>query len=293
VAQESDILADARALEIVARRNVSSLLAGNYVTSVRGSGMEFHEARHYVAGDPVRHIDWNMTARHDEPFVRTYLEEREREVIVAVDVSASMRAGWQARTKLETAMELAATLGLSAIDAGDRLGWLTFDEEVRDFERPLGGRAHLYAMLRKLVERGRAPARRTRVSDPRAAIHAIQSLRGRRFVVFVISDFIDYDVPDDLRYIRRRHDVSLLHVYDPFEYAGPGPVRFLASSPEGPEAAGVVGTDAAGPLAEAQRALGEAAGRYGILVESVATVDPVGRALAAFFHRHRKRSWIP
>lgn len=287
---ESELLARVRALEIVARQNVSSLYTGNYVTTVRGSGMEFNEARHYVHGDPERHIDWNMTARLDEPFVRTYLEEREREVIVAVDVSASMHTGWQERGKLETALELAATLGLAAIDAGDRLGFLTFHERVVDFARPVGGRRQLYTFLRALVGQHEVSPPRTQASDPRAAIHAIQALRGKRFVVFLVSDFIDHDVPEDLRFVGQRHDVSLVHVYDPFEYAGPGPVRLLAAAPEGPMRARSVGLDSSGSLEQMQRFLAETAARYGLATVSVSTTAPVGRSLSDFFHR--KQQWI-
>jgi uncharacterized protein (DUF58 family) len=290
LADEREILKRVRALEIAARRNVTSLYTGNYLTTVRGSGMEFHEARHYVHGDPERHIDWNMTARLDEPFVRTYLEEREREVFIAVDVSASMHAGWQERTKLELALELAATLGLSAIEAGDRLGYLTFHERVIDFQRPSGGRGQLYTFLRTLLGHQDRPPERTGASDPRAAIHAIQQLRGRRFVVFLISDFIDHDVPDDMRYIGLRHDVSLVHVYDPFEYAGSGPLRLLASAPEGPAGLHPVGTDCSGPLEEMQRFLGQAAARFRLGVLSVSTTMPAGPTLAEFFHR--KQQWI-
>lgn len=287
---ESGILAQLRALEIVARRNVSSLYTGNYLTTVRGSGMEFNEARHYVHGDPERHIDWNMTARLDEPFVRTYLEEREREVIIALDVSASMHTGWQERSKLETAIELAATLGLSVIEAGDRLGYLTFHERVVDFSRPMGGKRQLYTFLRALVRQPAVTPPRTRASDPRAAIHAIQELRGRRFVVFVVSDFIDHDVPDDLRFVGQRHDVSLAHIYDPFEYAGPGPVRMLAAAPEGRAATRSIGPEASGSLEQMQRFLAETAARYGLLTFSLATTMPVGRTLSDFFHR--KQQWI-
>jgi uncharacterized protein (DUF58 family) len=290
VTGESGILSQLRALEIVARRNVSSLYTGNYLTTVRGSGMEFNEARHYVHGDPERHIDWNMTARLDEPFVRTYLEEREREVIIALDVSASMHTGWQERGKLETAIELAATLGLSAIEAGDRLGYLTFHERVVDFSRPVGGKRQLYTFLRSLVRQPMVTPPRTRASDPRAAIHAIQALRGRRFVVFIVSDFIDHDVPDDLRFVGQRHDVSLAHIYDPFEYAGPGPVRMLAAAPEGRAATRSIGPEASGSLEQMQRFLAETAARYGLLTFSLATTMPVGRTLSDFFHR--KQQWI-
>jgi uncharacterized protein (DUF58 family) len=284
------ILAAVRALEIAARRNVSSIYEGNYLTSLRGSGLEFHEARRYLPGDPVRHIDWNMTARLGEPFVRTFLEEREREIFVAVDVSASMFAGWQERSKLQTAIEVAATLGLSAVEAGDRLGLLTFDDRVHDFHRPLGGRRQLYTLLRVLVEAERRGPRRTQVSDPRAAIHAIQGLRGRRFVVFLVSDFIDHDVPDDLRYVRRRHDVSLIHIYDPLEHATHGPLRLLATAPEGAATTGLVDLERAEPLDEMQRFLESSAASLGMLVLSLSTREPVGTSLTRFFRR--KQQWL-
>lgn len=280
-----DLLTRVRALELVAKRNVTSQYTGNYVTTVRGGGMEFHEARHYQPGDPERHIDWNMTARFDAPYVRTFLEEREREVVVAVDVSASMYAGWQERSKLETAVEIAATLALSAVEAGDRLGFVLFDDHVVAQAPPRGGKAQLHRLLRALA--GQTRPRRTPGSDPREAIHAIQALPGRRHVVFLISDFIDHDVPDDLRYLGDQHDVSLVHVYDPFEYAGPGPVRLLAASTEGPGGLRRVGTDVAGTLDDMHSFLRAAAHRLGLMTLPVSTTDPIGRTLAAYFHRRR------
>lgn len=283
------LLRQTRALEIAARRNVTSTLAGNYVTRVRGSGMEFHEARPYRPGDPERTIDWNMTARLGEPWVRVFLEEREREVVVALDVSASMHAGWQARSKLETAVEVAATIGLSAIEAGDRLGFLTFRDRVDRLHRPLGGRAQLHRMLRCLVEASHEPPVRTDSSDPRAAIHAIQALGQRRLVVFLVSDFLDHDVPEDLRFLGWRHDVTLVHVFDPFEHAGPGPVRLLAHAPEGSGEVALTGIDCGGPLGATEGWLRRAATPLGIDVHPVACTDPIGRSLASFFHR--KRPW--
>jgi uncharacterized protein (DUF58 family) len=272
-------------LEVLARENVSSVLSGNYLTSIRGSGLEFHEARQYQPGDPVRHIDWNMTARTDEPWVRTYLEEREREFFIALDVSASMYTGWQERTKLETAIEAAATLAVSVDRAGDRLGWVLFTDEVVEVVRPGRGGAQLYRFLRRLVRVLEEPPDRHAGSDPRQAIHAIQEMRGRRFAVFLISDFLDHDVPEDIAHIRIRHDVSLLHIYDPFEYAGSGPVRLLAQSPEGPAGTGITTLGHSSDLAEVQQTLTEAAGLRRVLMHSMSCADPVGPSLAAFFHR--------
>ena len=125
-----DLLRKVRRLELVARRNVSSLFAGNYLTTILGQGLEFHEARRYVPGDSVRRIDWKMTARRGVPYVRTFLEERQREIFIALDVSPSMATGWQDKTKLEVAVEMAASLAVSAVDSGDRLGFVTFADRV-------------------------------------------------------------------------------------------------------------------------------------------------------------------
>jgi uncharacterized protein (DUF58 family) len=224
------LLRDVRLLELIARRNAAGVLAGDYASAVLGSGLVFHEARRYVQGEPARLIDWNITARAGEPYVRVHQEERQREIVVALDVSPSMHVGFQARTKLEYAVELAATLAVSAIEGGDRLGWVVFADRALEVARPRPGRAQLFRGLQAMLAHTGPWTRPVAVSDPRAAIHAIEGQRGGRYVVFLISDFIDHDVPEDLRYLRARHDVSLLHVFDPVEYAPPGPVAFEAVS---------------------------------------------------------------
>lgn len=282
----AELLKRVRSLAIAARRNVSSQFAGNYITGVRGAGMEFHEARHYQPGDPIRSIDWNMTARSDEAWVRTYLEEREREVIVAIDVSPSMFTGWQARTKYDTAMEIAATIAVSTEDVSDKIGWLFFSDELHQLVLPNRGGAHLHRMLRCLVERQHiGPPYAQAGSDPRAAIHAIQRFRGRRFIVFLISDFMDHDVPDDLAYVRTRHDVSLFHIYDPFEYAQAGPVRFVATAPEGtanPQSTRLgIQPDLHATVSDLKRS----AAKHRMLVESISTKAHIGPTLSGFFHK--------
>jgi uncharacterized protein (DUF58 family) len=285
-----DLLGRAESLEIVARRNVASVRTGAYRSAVVGRGLEFHEARRYVQGEPVRWIDWKMTARLDEPWVRRFVEEREREVIVAVDVSPSMHVGWQERTKLETAIELAATLAVSVVDGHDRLGLVCFAEQVHEVLRPELGKVQLYRVLRSLVRHLEAPPTACVVSDPRSAIHAIEAHRGRRFVVFLISDFLDHDVPEDLRYLRRRHDVSLLHVYDPLEYPKAGPVRLPARPNEGPAPHSWVRFDRGESVSAVQRHLAFEAGRLGIEWRSVSSAEPVAPVLVdLFLERQRNR----
>ena len=285
-----ELLRRVRRLEMVARHNAASWLLGEYLTSIRGQGMVFHESRKYVAGEPARHIDWNVTARTGEPYVKVHLEERQRDVMVVLDVSPSMHTGFRHRTKLELGVELAATLAVAAQEAGDRVGHLLFADQVLAHSRPRGGRPQLFQILRSLLDHTQPWNRPVHVSDPRVAIHALQSERRGRFVVLLISDFIDHDLPDDLRYLRAHHDVSLLHVYDPVEM-GSAPVRFAAHAPEGSPDSGHRGFLELGEqedLATMDRFLRDQAGPLRIATASFATDRSVRSSLDAFFHRKRR-----
>ncbi len=292
-----ELLAEVRELELVARRNVSSLFAGNYLTTIPGRGLEFHEARHYVQGEPVRRIDWKMTARMGAPYVRTFLEERQREIFIALDVSPSMATGWQEKTKLEVAVEVAATLAVSAVAAGDRLGFVTFSDRVFELDRPRAGKRQLFRALKTFASVLAGEPEPCEESDPRCAVHAIQRFRGRRFVVFLISDFIDHDVPEDLKYFKKRHDVSLIHLYDPLEYvsfaplrgdaSSSGVVRLAAFAPEGAGGVASVAPGETGSLEEMTAFLERECDKYGIDFSSHPTTDPVGGALTELFQRKR------
>ena len=291
----AELLGRVRSLELVARRNAAGLLAGDYVTAIPGRGLLFHETRKYVRGEPARLIDWNITARLGEPYVKVHLEERQREILVAVDVSPSMHTGFQNRSKLEFAVELAATLSVSAIDAGDRLGLVVFADRVLERRRCAGGRRQLFEVLRTLLGHTGPWRRPVEQSDPRAALRAIEERRGKRFVVFLISDFIDHDVPEDLKYVGARHDVSLLHVYDPVEYQASGAVRFRARSPEraGPprafSSAVAVSPGEAGTLDQIQSFLHTEAARYGIAAASLSTAESVSGGLGRFLYAKAQR----
>lgn len=293
----AELLADIRLLELVARHNAAGLLSGDYVTSIPGRGLLFHETRKYVPGEPARRIDWNITARLGEPYVKVHLEERQRDVVIALDISPSMHTGFQDKTKLELGVELAATLALSAVESGDRVGHVLFADRVIAESRPMGGRKQLFRVLRSLLDNTGSWKREVLQSDPRAAIEAIERHPGRRFVVFLISDFIDHDLPEDLKFVRARHDVSLLHVYDPVEFEATRAVRFQGVSPEpgaGPSARGGrpawVSPGDTGGLAEMERFLRTEAARFRIEVASLSTADPVFESLGAFLHSKRRRA---
>jgi len=287
-ADELSLLKEIHCLEIVARRNVTSLLAGNYRSTIIGRGMDFHEARRYVQGESIRQIDWKMTARMGEPYVKTFLEERQREVFVAVDVSPSMFCGWHRRNKMETAIEIAATIAVSAVDAGDKLGFLTFSDRVHRLEMPRIGREQLFSFVHAMMKDLENGPPEAVVSDPRTAIHSLQHFRGRAFVVFLISDFLDADVPEDLDYLTARHDLSLMHVFDEIEFASDSPARFPAMAPEGGGLFSAPGKpEKLGDLEKIRQRLRSTGARHGCHFTSLSTTDDIGKGLAVFFNRRR------
>ncbi len=232
-ADAGDLLARVRALELAARRNAAGRLEGRWATSIKGRGLLFEEPRRYVPGDSVRRIDWNITARVAEPHVRVHREERQRRVLLLVDVSPSMHFGTRRCTKLELAVELAATLAVSAVEAGDRVGYVTFADRVLSDSRPRGGRAQLFRTLRALLDATGEWRRTVELSDPRAAIHRAESYGGGAMSIFVLSDFLDEDIARDLAYLRPRHEVSLLGLFDPLELELPAAPRLLTRAAEG------------------------------------------------------------
>ena len=146
-----EVLKEVRRIQIVARRQVNDLLAGEYLSVFKGRGMEFDSVREYVPGDEIRSIDWNVTARSGAPYVKTFCEERELTVLLAVDISASGIFGSQQRSKLETAVEVAAVLMFTALKNHDKVGLLFFADEVVKYIPPRKGRASVLRLIRELL----------------------------------------------------------------------------------------------------------------------------------------------
>ncbi|MCB1157650.1 MAG: DUF58 domain-containing protein [Leptospiraceae bacterium] len=283
------LLKSVKELELVARKNAYSLLSGEYVTTLPGKGLLFHEARKYVLGEPIRMIDWNMTARLGEPYVKVFQDEREREVFVCLDVSPSMYSGWQEKTKLEYAIEMAATLAVSTIQSRDKLGFIIFNDKTLEVVRPQAGKIQLFRALKaflKYSEMEEAPF--CEQSDIRAAIHGVQQFQGKRFIIFILSDFIDQDVPDDLKYIRAVHDLNLLHIYDPFEYTYSKEVFFDAYAPEGERRDYSIYPGEPDSLESIRKYLDDECKRFRLSFGSFSTKEPVDRCLRELFHNKRK-----
>lgn len=209
--QTAELLRKVRRLEIRSRHLVEDLFAGQSESVFKGRGIEFEEVRHYVPGDEVRDIDWNVTARMGAPYVKRFVEERELTVVLVVDVSRSMRFGTSGPEKRELAAELAAILGFAAMRHNDRVGLVLAGRQVEHFVRPARGRTHLLRLLRDVLG-ATSTTGGTRLSN--AARFVTRTTR-RRALVFWISDFEDRLDPRDWKVLGKRHDVTAIVLRDP------------------------------------------------------------------------------
>src|SRR3990172_7254096 len=182
----AEILKKVQRIQIVANRAVNDLFAGQYKSVFRGRGMEFDEVRLYQPGDDIRTIDWNVTARTGDCFIKRYCEERELTVLFVVDVSASGIFGSTDHSKLDLVIEIAALLMFSALKNNDKVGLITFCDEVVEFIPARKGKGHVLRMIRQLVD-VHPVARDTNIDG---ALEFLNRVQKRRAVVFLISDFL-------------------------------------------------------------------------------------------------------
>ena len=204
-----------RRIEITTRKLVEDGLAGDYHSVFKGRGMEFDEVRQYIPGDDVRAIDWNVTARTGEPYVKSYVEERELTVMLAVDVSRSGDFGTRNRFKRELAVELAAVMSIAATTNNDKVGLLLFTDRVELLVPPTKGRSHVLRMLRDLLAFEPVGTG----TDIRLALDTMNVLLKRRSIVFLVSDFlVDPGAYRQAMLVtNRRHDVVAFDISDPME----------------------------------------------------------------------------
>jgi len=183
----------------------------------KGLGIEFNEVREYTAGDDVRSIDWNVTARTGSPHVKSYVEERELTVLLVVDGSGSLDFGTQERSKEETAAEVCALLAFSAIRNNDKVGLLIFTDQVECYVPPRKGRRQVLRVIREILY----AEPQHRQTDLAQALEYVNHVLTRRAIVFVISDFLTGGYAKPLQVAARRHDVVCLRVEDPREVTVP------------------------------------------------------------------------
>jgi len=207
------IMKRVRHLEIRARRLVRETFGGEYQSSFKGQGLDFNEFREYQHGDDIRFLDWNVTARMNTPYIRTFREERELSMILAVDVSASSLFGNHDISKRDLAAELTAVLGFSAHGNGDKTGLLLFAGEPLLFLPPTKGSRQILRSVREVLTSD--PVNAT-TDLPAACNFLVRSVR-RRSLVFLISDFLDTDLGRPLATLARKHETIALHLTDPLE----------------------------------------------------------------------------
>jgi uncharacterized protein (DUF58 family) len=223
-----EILRKIRRLELRTRRLVESSFAGQYQSVFKGRGMNFEEVRPYSPGDEIRAIDWNVTARTGEPYIKKFTEEREMTVMILLDVSASGNFGSVKESKRELAAEVAAILAFSAIHNNDKVGLLLFSDRVELFIPPKKGRLHILRLIREMLffrPKGLG-------TDLAGALEYLNKVVTRRAVLFVISDFLTGDFSRPLNVTARRHDVVALPIVDPAEEALPDVGVILLEDPE-------------------------------------------------------------
>ncbi|MCI4671236.1 MAG: DUF58 domain-containing protein [Bacteroidia bacterium] len=214
----AEILKKVRKIEIKTRDLSNQVFSGGYHSAFKGRGMSFSEVRSYQYGDDVRNIDWNVTARLEDPYVKVFEEEREITVMLLVDVSGSTFFGTQVnkegeeRIKRDVLTEIAAVLSFSATNNNDKVGMLMFTDQIETFIPPKKGRNHILRIIRELVDF--EPKRQG--TDLAETLRNLTNILKKRSIVFILSDFMHVgpDYKDALSIARKRHDVVGLHIFD-------------------------------------------------------------------------------
>ena len=215
---ENDILKRVRKIEIKTRGLSNEIFAGKYHTAFRGRGMSFSEVREYRAGDDVRDIDWNVTARSSKPYIKVYEEERELTMMLLVDVSASRTFGSTSHTKKNVITEIAAVLAFSAAQNNDKVGCIFFSDKIEKFIPPKKGKSHILMIIRELLQ-FKPESNRTALSE---AVRYLTNVNKKRCTTFILSDFINARsdralAEDALKIATGKHDLVGIRVWDPRE----------------------------------------------------------------------------
>ena len=205
-----EILKKVRKIEIKTRRLSDHIFSGEYHSSFKGRGMTFSEVRQYQYGDDVRAIDWNVTARYNEPYVKVFEEERELTMMLLVDVSGSEFFGTTQQFKRDTITEIAATLAFSAIQNNDKVGLLLFSNDVELFIPPKKGKSHVLRIIRELIE-FHPKSTKTNISE---ALKFLFGVLKKKAIVFMLSDFMDDNYEQTLKIAGKKHDITGIRVYD-------------------------------------------------------------------------------
>lgn len=208
-----EILSKIRKLEIQTKGLVNSIFGGEYQSAFKGRGMEFSEVRAYTYGDDIRQIDWNVTARNGEPYIKIFEEEREQHLMLCVDISPSGFFGSRSQTKMELAIEVCAVIAFSAIKNGDKVGMVLFSNKIEKVVPPKKGRTHVLRLIRELYVTEPTGGK----TDIAGALSYVNRLLNRRSIVVLASDFQDENFEKQHKITNRKHDLVNIMVNDRFE----------------------------------------------------------------------------
>ena len=210
-----EILKKVRQIEIRTKNVVNDFFGGDYHSNFKGRGMTFSEVREYVPGDDVRSIDWNVTARTGKPHIKIFEEERELSVLILIDVSSSGVFGSKKDLKIDLGVEIAAMLSFSAIKNNDKVGLALFSDKVEKYIPPKKGKKHVLRLITDIVNHDFENSnKRTSI---KTAIDFANKISKRKSVIFLISDFIDDNFWNELKFLNFKHDVVGLQIYDTYE----------------------------------------------------------------------------
>lgn len=208
-----EVLKKIRKLEIQTKGLVNTLFGGEYQSAFKGRGMAFSEVRAYNYGDDIRQIDWNVTARTGDPYIKIFEEEREQTLMLCVDISASGVFGSHSQRKMDVAIEISAVLAFSAIKNGDKVGLVLFSDGVEKVVPPKKGRTHVLRLIRELYTT-RPKGLGTDIAE---ALGYVNRLLDRRAIVVLASDFQDENYEKQLRITNQKHDLVSIIINDPLE----------------------------------------------------------------------------
>lgn len=223
-----EILKKVKLIEIQTRGLVNNFFGGEYHSVFKGRGMTFSEVREYQPGDDIRLIDWNVTARSGNPFIKVFEEERELTVFLIVDISASGAFGSESQLKKNIGAEIASVLGFSAIKNNDKVGLILFSDEVVKYVPPKKGKSHVLRVIRELLYT-KPNGNGSSIKD---ALEFLMKVSKRRCVVFLLSDFLDNKFWNSIRITNRKHDLIGIKIYDPYEINLPDIGMIKVEDPE-------------------------------------------------------------
>jgi uncharacterized protein (DUF58 family) len=219
--ETQELIKKVRKIEIKTRGLSNQLFSGEYHTAFKGRGMAFSEVREYQSGDDVRLIDWNVTARSGDAYIKVFEEERELTTMLLVDVSGSKIFGTGDQSKKDLITELSAVISFSAIQNNDKVGVIFFSDKVEKYIPPKKGKSHILRIIRELIEF----EPESKKTDIGAALEFFTSVVKKRAIVFLMSDFISPEFNNPLRIVAKRHDLIAVKLYDDKENHLPNIVR--------------------------------------------------------------------